>query len=81
MTNAEKNYYINKEYEGYYSGYGGIEIKEIQYGIEDYVVFVANAWYGKKSVHKAKIYYNSDSTYFKFAGHRIKFSECLRRCV
>lgn len=48
MTKAEKNYYINKDYVAYYSGFSGLEIKEIQYGIETYIIFVAGAWCSKK---------------------------------
>ena len=77
MTKAEKQEYLKKEYIGYYSGYAGIEIKDILYGIEDYIVFVAGAWCSDKSVHKSKVYYG-DRPYFKFNGNRIYLDECLR---
>ena len=77
MKKAEKQKYLEKEYIGYYSGYSGIEIKDIQYGIEDYIIFVAGAWYGKKSVHRSKIYCGNRD-YFKYNGNRIYLDECLR---
>ena len=77
MKKAEKLKYLEKEYIGYYSGYSGIEIKDIQYGIEDYIIFVAGAWYGKKSVHKSKVHYGKRD-YFKYNGNRIYLDECLR---
>lgn len=77
MRKEEKQYYLEKEYVGYYSGYSGIEIKDIQYGIEDYIIFVAGAWAGKPTVHKAKIYY-TDNPYFRYNGYTIHLDDCLR---
>ena len=79
MTKAEKVNWLDRDYVAYYSGCGGIEIKNIQYGIEDYVVFVANAWYGKPSVHRAKIYYGEKNSYFRYNGYRVSFDECIRK--
>lgn len=62
----------------YHSSFAGIEIKSIEYGIEDYIVFVAGAWCSKKSVHKSKIYYDSNRPYFKYKGIRIHLDECIR---
>ena len=79
MRREEKQKYLEKEYIEYYSGYSGIEIKDIQYGIEDYIIFVAGAWYGKKSVHRSKVYYTpSGRNYFKYEGNRIYLDDCLR---
>ena len=81
MTKAEKNAYIAKPSAAYYSGFGGIEIKEIEYGIDDHVVFLANAWvkHDHKDVHRAKIHYGiGDKCFFMFNKTRIYFDECLR---
>ena len=79
MTKTEKNYYLNKACCAYYSGFGGIEIKDIIYGIDDKVVFVANAWAGKKSVHSRVIRCNAaGNIYFSFANTRIMLDECIR---
>ena len=32
----------------YYSGFGGLEVKHIEYGIDDYLYIVAGAWNGKR---------------------------------
>lgn len=77
MTRAEKTYYCEIPTKAYISAFGGIEIKDIIYDIEDYVVFIANAWGGTWSVHKAKIHY-SDDPYFMFKGVRLHFNEALR---
>lgn len=63
----------------YYSGFSGIEIQEIEYGIEDKVIFTAGAWTGNKSNHECKIYYETERPYFKFKGQRIHLDECIRR--
>lgn len=64
---------------GYYSGFGGIELKDFEYSINDSIYFVANAWNGKKSYHKARLYTdNKDHTYFRFKGVKILLEECLR---
>ena len=41
----------------YYSGLNGLEIKGIEYGIDDYVYCVSGAWGGGKAFHRCKIQY------------------------
>ena len=81
MTKAEKQKYLEKPSVAYYSGCGGVEIKEIIYDINDSVVFLANAWvkHDEKDIHKAKIHYgDDDNIFFMYNGFRIPFNECLR---
>ena len=59
----------------YYSGFGGFEIKKIEYGIDDYLYAVSGAWYGRKSYHKLKIY---GADYVKLHGYKIPLSDCIR---
>lgn len=73
-----KEMVMAKETVGYISACGGIEIKEIVYGIDDHVVFIADAWGPNKSAHKRKIYYNSNGAYFIFNGQRFNFNEIVR---
>lgn len=73
-----KEMVMAKETVGYISACGGIEIKEIMYGIDDHVVFIAHAWGPNKSAHKRKIYYNSNGEYFIYNGTRYKFTEIIR---
>jgi hypothetical protein len=63
----------------YYSGFGGLEFKKIEYGIEDYIYCVSGTWTGKPSYHKLKVYtdYNGDS-YLKLRGYKIPLHECIR---
>jgi len=68
---------MEMETKAYYYGLGGIEIKDILYGIEDYVVFVAEAWTTNRSVHKVRIYYGN-TPYFIYHGYRIRLGECIR---
>ncbi len=79
MTNPEKKAILEKSALAYYSGYDGIEIKDIESGIEDYVIFVSGAWYGKKSVHRSIIKTTaSGNLYFLYNGRRIPLDECIR---
>ena len=59
----------------YYSGFGGLEIKKIECGIDDYLYAVSGAWCSKKSYHKLKIY---DGDYVKLHGYKIPLSDCIR---
>lgn len=79
MTNREKQAVINARCIGYYSGFSGIEIKAIENGIDDYIVFVAGTWYGKKEVHRSRVYYTaSGKAFFRFNNNRIPLDECIR---
>lgn len=65
----------------YYSGFGGVEFKNIEYGINDCLYCVSNAWYGgehSKKYHKLKIYYNDKGSYVKLHGVKIPLDECVR---
>lgn len=46
----------------YYSGYWWIEIRHIEYGINDYVYRISNARYPSKWIgyHKSKIFYDGE---------------------
>lgn len=78
MKKAEKTKYLSMLTIAYFSGYGGIEIKEIVYGIEDYAVYVAGAWTNNKTVHRSKIYFYGDDIFFKYHGAKISLNDCIR---
>ena len=59
----------------YYSGLGGLEIKHIEFGIEDYIYLVAGAWSGKRTYHRLKLHYGTKNCYVRFRGCRYKLSE------
>lgn len=66
----------------YYSGFGGLEIKDIEYGIDDHVLCVSGAWNGKPKPHRLKIYYPaSKAPYIKLHGYTIRLDECIRTGV
>lgn len=64
----------------YYSGLNGLEIKDIEYGINDYIYCMSGCWGGtKKRYHRCKIYYPvNGSPFFKVDGYKILLDECLR---
>ena len=68
----------NKSF-AYYSGFGGLELKHIEYGIEDYIYCVSNAWGGAKAYHKLKVYYdNNNNSHIKLNGYKIPLNECIK---
>ena len=80
MTKQEKEYYKDKKAVATYglSNWGGIEIMDILYDINDYVVYRFN--FGEpQEVHKAKINYGVNHSSFRtFAGYSIRLDDCLR---
>lgn len=78
---TKKDICMNNETFAYYSGFGGIELKHIEYGIDDYVYYVSSAWYGGekfKKYHRKKIYYKGDDVFFIHNDIKISFSDCIR---
>lgn len=77
MTKEEKRRYMDMPTVAVWSdGLFGVEIKSIEYGIEDYVVFVVS-----DRVYRDKIYYTTSRTYFRWLGRTIRLDECIRGCV
>ena len=74
MTKSEKQNYLNKKTIGYWCDWWGIELKDIEYGINDYAIIVIQ----EKSVHRVKINYGSKRDYIRIYGRRLYFNECLR---
>lgn len=80
MTKQEKKAILDAACVAYYSGWNGIEIKTIEYGINDYIVYVSGCFCGKREVHKSRVYYGmkENTAYFKYNGKRIPLNECIR---
>ena len=80
----KREYCESHETIAYYSGLNGLEIKGIEYGIEDYVYCVSGAWGGRKGFHRCKVYYlesETKSAFFKIHGYRVPLDECIRTGV
>lgn len=82
LSKEERTKYQKKEPIALYglSNFGGIAILDIQYGLDDYIV-----WYDsqidteKRKIHVSKIYYSENGDYFKpYGSMYIKLSECLK---
>ena len=74
-----KDYCLTHDSIAYASCLGGVEIKGIMYGIEDYVYAVSGAWCSQKSYHCVRIRHTaSDRAFFQIHGCRIYLDECLR---
>ena len=63
----------------YYSGLCGVEVKQIIYGIEDYMYCESGAWSGNKSYHKLKIQTdNKGNAFVKLHGYKLPLDEFIR---
>ena len=72
MKNTHKN---TKPIGIYNCGLTGLEILNIEHEINDYIIFRDCA---DNSLHKRMVYYNNDSTYFRYYNKRISLSNCIR---
>lgn len=80
----KREYCESHETVAYYSGLNGLELKGIEYGMEDYVYCVSGAWGGGKRFHRCKVYYpesETKSAFFKVHGYRVPLDECIRMGV
>lgn len=80
----KKQYCENNPAIAYYSGFSGLEIHGIEYGIEDYIYCVSGAWAGRsaRKYHRLKIYYdNNGGAYFKLHGYKCSLNDCIRMGV
>lgn len=78
MTREEKMAYITAPTIGYWSAWNGVEVKEIEYGIDDYLICVSGTFIGRPVVHRLKIHYAGERDYVVIAGHRFFLDDCLR---
>lgn len=62
----------------YYSGFGGLEVKFIEDGINDYLYCVSGAWSAKKRYHKLKIQGSYDGAYIRLHGYRCFLHDFIR---
>ena len=76
----KKSEIMNRKSIAYYSGFSGLEIKYIEYGINDYLYFVSGAWgaKSKQKPHKLKIYHDNSGDFVRLYGYKIPLNECIR---
>lgn len=75
---TKKEICLNNKSFAYYSGFGGLELKKIEYGIEDYIYCISGAWTGKPAYHKLKIHYENDGDYVMLHGTKVPMDECIK---
>lgn len=78
---TKKEICLNNPAFAYYSGFSGLELHKIEYGIEDYIYCTSGAWTGNKSYHKLKVHYGSKNDFLKLHGYKIPLNECIRMSV
>lgn len=77
---TKKEYCSKNPAVAYYSGFAGLEIHGIEYGINDYLLCVSGAWgaKSKQSYHRLKIYYDNNGGFVRLHGYKIPMNECIR---
>lgn len=81
MTRQEMDQYKDKKPVAVYpmGTWGGLEIYDILYGIDDYVVYKENFGRQEKTFHKVKIRTApSDRHYFIYNSNKVYLDLCLR---
>lgn len=62
------------------NNFGGIEILDIEYGIDDKIIYRYNFGQPETKIHKAKIYYginDGDVPYFNTKHGKIYLNDCI----
>ena len=76
---TKREYCQSRESIAYYSGLNGLEIKGIEYAIDDFLYCVSGAWGGPKRFHRLKISYDRQGGAFvRLHGYKIPLNECIR---
>ena len=79
---TKKEYCLKNPAVAYYSGFSGLEIHGIEYGIDYYLYCVSGAWCGKYKYHRLKIQYSrKGSPFVRLHGYRVPLDECIRMGV
>lgn len=82
MTNKEiLEKQKNGDIIGYWAGYDGIEVVDIEYGINDKCLCVTNVSTNNPKAHKVKIHYIGEDPHIVLYGKRYNFSNCLRKNI
>lgn len=79
MTKAEMAEYADKKPIAVYpmGNWGGLEVLDIIYGINDYAVVRFNFGEPDKKVHKVKIYYDRQTPHIQVDGVHVSLGECM----
>lgn len=77
---TKKEYCLKHPASAYYSGFDGLEIHGIEYGINDYIYCVSGAWgaASKQKYHRLKIQYDNRGAYFMLHGYKCRLEDCIR---
>lgn len=75
---TKREYCQGRESIAYYSGFSGLEIKGIEYGINDFLYCVSGAWGGKKAFHRLKIHHDNNGGFVRLHGYKIPLAECIK---
>lgn len=78
---SKKQYCQSKPAIAYYSGFSGLEIHGIEYGVNDYIYCVSGAWGARsgRKYHRLKIQYDANGrAFFRLHGYKCMLNDCIR---
>ena len=78
MTKEEKQQYLRMKSVGYAASLIGLEVKAIDYGVNDTIIFTFPTVKGSVSVHSAKIRYDKERPYFRFEDYQVYLDEIMK---
>ena len=78
MTKAEREHYLSMPTVGVSATICGLEVKGIEYGIEDSIIFVLPDMKGRPKVHHARVRYDKVRAYFLYEDYMIYLDEIIR---
>ena len=80
---TKKEYCTAHPAKAYYSGFNGLEIHGIEYGINDYLYCVSGAWgaHSRRKYHKLKIQCDNNGGFVRLHGYKVPLNECIRMGV
>lgn len=66
----------------YWSTLGGVEVKDVEFGDENYIEVVAGTFACQRTAHRLKVYYSvTKGPYVKLFGTRLYTRECIRNNI
>jgi len=60
------------------TNYCGVELKSIEYGIDDYAIILHGSQTSNPTLHRIKVKYTSRDIYYTINGKRYSFSNMMR---
>lgn len=86
LTDTEKRQIDEMPTIGYWSALGGIELKKVEHGTEDYCICRSRSWRNKPDYHRVKIKYTKakyveSKPYIVIYHERLFLKDCIQSLI